>query len=60
MASITLDKALDVVEKLPFEQQQTPVEVVRERLVEKRRDEIARNAKRAQSFPRRKSERWHR
>ncbi|MGH2592728.1 MAG: hypothetical protein ACRDGG_04380 [Anaerolineae bacterium] len=39
-----LQQALDVVEKLPPEDQETLVELIQRRLVERRRDEIARNA----------------
>jgi len=39
-----LQEALDVVEQLSPEQQEMLLEVVRHRLVERRRDEIARNA----------------
>ena len=37
-------KAIDVVESLPYEDQQTLIELVQHRLVEMRRLEIARNA----------------
>ena len=39
-----LQEALEVVERLPLEDQVTLIEVVERRLVESRRDEIARNA----------------
>lgn len=39
-----LQQALDVVDKLPPEDQETLIEVVQRRLVEQRRAEIARNA----------------
>ena len=39
-----LQQALDVVEKLPPEDQETLIELVRRRLLERRRAEIARNA----------------
>jgi len=39
-----LQDALDAVEKLPSEDQQTLVGLIRRRLVERRREEIARNA----------------
>jgi len=40
----TLNNVLEQVNKLPFEQQETLVEVVRHRLVEERRKQIASNA----------------
>ncbi len=46
MSTITLDKTLDMIEKLPYEQQETLVEVVRKRLIERRRAEIAKNGRR--------------
>ena len=39
-----LQQALDVVESLPPDEQETLIELVRRRLVERRRAEIARNA----------------
>jgi len=39
-----LQQALDVVEKLPPEDQETLIELVQRRLVERRRAEIARSA----------------
>jgi len=39
-----LQQALDAVDKLPAEDQETLVELVQRRLVERRRAEIARNA----------------
>ena len=39
-----LQQALDVVEKMPPEDQETLIELIQHRLVEKRRAEIARNA----------------
>ena len=39
-----LQQALDVVEKLPPEDQKTLIELIQRRLVEQRRTEIARNA----------------
>lgn len=38
-------QALDAVEKLPLADQETLIELVQRRLVERRRAEIARNAK---------------
>jgi hypothetical protein len=42
--SSTLQKAIDVVEALPLEDQETVIELLQRRLVERRRTEIARNA----------------
>jgi hypothetical protein len=39
-----LQQALDVVEKLPPEDQETLIELIHRRLVEQRRGEITRNA----------------
>jgi len=39
-----LQQALDYVEKLPPEDQETLIELIQRRLVERRRAEIARNA----------------
>jgi hypothetical protein len=39
-----LQQALDVVESLPPDDQETLIDLIRHRLVEKRRAEIARNA----------------
>ena len=39
-----LQQALDVVESLPPDEQETLIDLVRRRLVERRRAEIARNA----------------
>ena len=36
--------ALDVVEQLPLEDQATLIAIIRQRLIERRRDEIAANA----------------
>ena len=40
-----LQQALDVVESLPPDDQETLIDLIRHRLVEKRRAEMARNAK---------------
>ena len=42
-----VQQALDEIEKLGAEDQQVVVEIVRQRLVERRRTEIAENARRA-------------
>jgi len=39
-----LQQALDVVERLPPDDQETLIDLIRHRLIERRRDEIARNA----------------
>ena len=39
-----LQQALDFIERLPPEDQETLIELIRRRLVERRRAEIARNA----------------
>ena len=39
-----LQQALDIVEKLPPEDQETLIDLIQRRLVERRRTEIARNA----------------
>lgn len=44
MTSTPFQQALDAVEKLPVEDQETLVEIVRRRLIEQRRAEITRNA----------------
>jgi len=44
MISTPFQQALDAVEKLPVEDQETLVEIIRQRLIEQRRAEIARNA----------------
>ena len=40
-----IQDALETIEKLPMEEQETLVEIVKRRLVERRRAEIAQNAK---------------
>ena len=41
----TLQNALDYVEELPLDVQETLIEIIKKRMVERRRDQIARNAK---------------
>ncbi|NIA12274.1 MAG: hypothetical protein GWP10_21785 [Nitrospiraceae bacterium] len=41
----TLQSALDYVEKLPPDEQETLIEIIKKRMIERRRDEIARHAK---------------
>jgi hypothetical protein len=43
--STPFQQALDAVEGLPFEDQETLIEIIRHRMIEQRRGEIARNAK---------------
>ncbi len=45
LKSINIQDALDTIEKLPLDEQETLVEILKKRLVEKRRDEIAHNAR---------------
>ncbi len=47
MKDVTLDEALDIVERLTTEQQETLVDVVRRRLIDARREQIARRGKQA-------------
>jgi hypothetical protein len=42
---ITLAEALEIVEQLPVDQQDVLVQIVRSRQIERRRDEIAQNAR---------------
>jgi hypothetical protein len=44
MVSSPFQRAIDVVEALPLEDQETVIELLQRRLVERRRAEIARNA----------------
>ena len=44
---VTLDYALEVVMQLPYQQKQTLLEVLQQRQIEERRDEIAANARQA-------------
>ena len=41
----TLQKALDYIENLPPEVQETLIEIIKKRMVDRRREQIARNAK---------------
>jgi hypothetical protein len=45
MDEITLDQALDTVMQLPPEQQEMLIEIIRSRRIERRRREIARDAR---------------
>ena len=44
---VTLTDVLDAVEQLTDEEQETFAEIIRQRQIERRRDEIAQNAKEA-------------
>ena len=44
MISSAFQRAIDVVEALPLEDQETVIELLQRRLIERRRAEIARNA----------------
>jgi len=44
---VTLASAIEIVEQLPTEQQDMLLEIVRKRQIERRRDEIAENAREA-------------
>jgi len=44
LKSISIQEALETIEKLPLEEQETLLEIIKKRLIEKRREEIARNA----------------
>lgn len=44
MQTITFSKVLDTVEQLPQDQQEKLIDIIHRRLVEARRQEIARNA----------------
>jgi hypothetical protein len=45
MNTITFDKALDVVEELPVSQQEELIDILKKRLIDRRRREIARAAR---------------
>lgn len=45
LKSTNIQDALDTIEKLPLDEQETLLEIVKKRLVERRRDEIAHNAR---------------
>lgn len=45
--SITFDDAIDLVESLPEDQQESLVEIVLRRLIEERRNKLAQNIKQA-------------
>lgn len=43
MSTLTFQKALELIESLPEEERWSLIDIVRRRLVEERREEIARN-----------------
>ncbi len=44
MNTVTLQYALDVLEKLPFEEQEMVIDIVKKRRIEDRREEIRKTA----------------
>jgi ribosomal protein S4 len=47
---LTFDEILDTIERLPIEQQETLLDVLHNRLIELRREQIARNAAEARQL----------
>ena len=47
MSTVTFKEALELIESLPDEERWSLIEIVRRRLVEKRRDEIAESVRQA-------------
>jgi len=47
MGNITFQKALEVIETLPEEQRESLIDIIRRRMVEERRDQLALNIKKA-------------
>jgi len=47
MKTITFNDALEIVESLPEEQRESLIEIVKNRLIEERRDRFAQNIKEA-------------
>ncbi|MFA5779653.1 MAG: hypothetical protein WC947_05920 [Elusimicrobiota bacterium] len=45
--TITFQKAVDIIDSLPEEQQESIIDIVRHRLLEHRREKIAQNIKKA-------------
>ncbi|MBI4746579.1 MAG: hypothetical protein HY786_08600 [Deltaproteobacteria bacterium] len=45
MKGITFDEALELVESLPEEQRETLVEIIKRRLIEERKNKLARSIK---------------
>ena len=47
MKGITFDEALELVESLPEEQRETLVEIIKRRLIEERKNKLAKSIKQA-------------
>ncbi len=47
MGNITFQKALEIIESLPEEQRESLVDIVKHRLIEERRDRLAKSIKEA-------------
>lgn len=47
MKGITFDKVIELIESLPEEQRESLVEIIRKRLLEKRRERLAKSIKKA-------------
>lgn len=47
MGNITFQKALEIIESLPEEQRESLVDIVKHRLIEERRDRLAKSIKKA-------------
>ena len=45
--SMTFDEVLDIIDSLPEEQRESLIEIVRNRLIEERRERLAKNIKEA-------------
>lgn len=44
---VTFDEVLDMIDSLPLEQRESLIEIVRNRLIEERRDRLAKSIKKA-------------
>jgi hypothetical protein len=53
MRNITFQKALEIIESLPEEQRESLMDVVKQRLIEERRDRLAKSIKKAREEYRR-------
>jgi hypothetical protein len=47
MAGVTFQKALEIIESLPEEQRESLMEIVKNRLIEERRNRLSRSIKKA-------------
>lgn len=47
MKGVTFDKVIEIIESLPEEQRESLIEIIKRRLLEKRRDRLARSIKKA-------------